>query len=134
MFIADSQNSVVRKVSGDGTISTIAGGGFLYGAAANNVSATTARLTDPLAVAVDPAGNVYIAVVYNIVIQKVTPEGIISTVAGNGSLGYSGDGGLADQAQLGGPQGVAVDSHNNVYIADYKDPHTRPQRLMWAER
>ena len=68
--------------------------------------------------AVDASGNLYIADFYNNVIRKVTPSGIISTVAGNGTRGYSGDGGAATAAELYYPSGVAVDASGNLYIAD----------------
>jgi DNA-binding beta-propeller fold protein YncE len=69
-------------------------------------------------VAVDASGNLYIAGVLSDRIRKVSAAGIITTVAGNGSAGYSGDGGLATSAQLWGPGGVVVDASGNLYIAD----------------
>ncbi len=115
VYIADTGNSRVRKVSG-GAITTIAGNGTV-GYAGDNGAATGAMLNSPTGVAVDSAGNVYIADFGNNVVRKVS-GGNITTFAGNGRQGYSGDGGPGSQAQLNGPQGVAVDNAGNVYITD----------------
>src|SRR5271157_2356151 len=115
LYIADSGNQRIRKVSG-GTITTIAGNG-MQGFSGDGGPATSASLTYPAGVAVDPAGNLYIADSYNNRIRKVS-GGTITTVAGNGAYGFSGDGGPATSASLYWPQGVAVDSAGNLYIAD----------------
>jgi uncharacterized protein (TIGR03437 family) len=112
LYIADSGNRRIRKVTPSGTISTVAGGGTSY--PGDGGPATSAQLFDPSAIATDSAGNLYIA---DGGIRKVTPSGTISTVAGGGTS-YPGDGGPATSAQLGSPQGVAVDSAGNLYIAD----------------
>jgi hypothetical protein len=125
LYIADCNNDRVRRVDLAGIISTFAGGGSPLG---DGGPATSASLDAPSAVAVDPAGNVYIADRDNHRIRKVTPNGIISTVAGTGTLGYSGDGGQGTVAQLGFPEGVAVDSSGNVYLAD--TAHDRVRRLQ----
>ena len=116
LYIADTQNNRVRKVSG-GTISTVAGSGTA-GFAGDGAAAASAQLNLPFGVAVDTAGNLYIAEFGNNRVRKVTAGGTISTLAGNGVSGYSGDGGQATGAMLNGPQGVAVDTAGNVYIAD----------------
>ena len=116
LYIADTNNNRVRKVSG-GAISTVAGGSTA-GFGGDGGAATSAQLNAPMGVAVDAAGNLYIAEFSNNRVRKVSANGIISTLAGNGITGYSGDGGLATSAQLNGPRGVAVDSAGNVYIAD----------------
>ncbi len=117
LFIADADNGVVRKVNVAGIITTIAGNGAFdsYG---DGGAATDAALAFPSGVAVDAAGNVYIADTYNSKIRKVTPAGVISTFAGIGSFSYSGDGGQASDAELYLPQSVAVDAGGNVYVAD----------------
>ena len=115
LYIADYSNSRVRKVS-SGVITTVAGNGT-FGFSGDNGPATSAQLSAPAGVAVDSAGNFYIADYGNSCIRKVS-DGVITTVAGNGTPGYSGDNGPATSAQLNGPYGLAVDSAGNLYIAD----------------
>jgi uncharacterized protein (TIGR03437 family) len=119
LFIADTLNAKVRKVSAaSGVITTVAGSGT-PGSGGDGSAAASAQLNLPIGVAVDAAGNVYIADFGNSRVRKVSASGAtIGTVAGNGSTGYSGDGGPAAKAQLNGPQGVAVDAAGNLYIAD----------------
>jgi sugar lactone lactonase YvrE len=117
LYIADSGNERIRKVAPSGTISTVAGNGTLDYSGDGGL-ATSAELYQPYGVAVDSGGNLYIADSGNERIRKVAPSGTISTVAGNGTQGYSGDGGLATSAELSYPYGVAVDSGGNLYIAD----------------
>ena len=115
LYIADTLNNVVRKVS-NGIITTIAGNGTL-GYSGDGGPATHAQLHWPYGMALDAQGNLYIADNGNDVIRKVS-NGIISTIAGNGTQGYSGDNGPATAAQLNQLTGVAVDAAGNVYIAD----------------
>jgi sugar lactone lactonase YvrE len=115
LYIADTGNGRIRKVSG-GVITTVVGNGTCcFGG--DNGPATSAQLDYPLAVAVDSAGSLYIADTSNSRIRKVT-SGVIATVAGNATPGFSGDNGPATSAQLNNPTGVAVDSASNLYIAD----------------
>ncbi len=102
LFIADSGNSRIRKVDTSGNVSTVAGTGT----------------SDPRGVAVDSSGNLFIADSGNSRIRKVDTSGNVSTVAGTATGGFSGDGGPATNAQLGGPWGVVVDSSGNLFIAD----------------
>ena len=115
VYIADSHNHRIRKVSG-GTISTIAGTGT-PGYAGDGSAAIAAQLSLPSAVAVDSNGNVYIADTNNQRIRKITGT-TITTIAGNGEELYAGDGAAATAAVLDQPTGVAVDAIGNVYIAD----------------
>jgi sugar lactone lactonase YvrE len=118
LYIADLNNSVVRKVTASGTITTVAGKSGC-GYSGDNGPATSAQLCSPWGVAVDSAGNLYIADSGNNRIRKVAVGGIITTVAGNGAAGYAGDGGPAISALLFGPTGVAVDAGGRLYIADH---------------
>ncbi len=115
VYIADTGNSRVREVSG-GTITTVAGNGT-PGFGGDGGAATSAKLYSPVGLAFDAKGNLYIADTNNSAIRKVA-NGTMSTVAGNGLQGYSGDGGPALFAQLNDPQGVAVDAAGNLYITD----------------
>jgi uncharacterized repeat protein (TIGR01451 family) len=116
LFVADSGNARLRKITPDGIITTVAGNGT-YGFSGDAGPATSAMLY-PSGVAVDKAGNIFVADPDHARIRKVTSTGIISTVAGNGTYGFSGDGGLATSAQLASPSGVAVDTAGNLFIAD----------------
>jgi uncharacterized protein (TIGR03437 family) len=117
LYIAEAGNGFIRKVS-NGWITTVAGIGATYGGApGDNGPATSAQLNYPTDVAVDTAGNLYIADRDNQRIRKVS-NGVITTVAGTGTPGYSGDGGPATSAQLAWPWAVAVDASGNLYIAD----------------
>ena len=119
LYIADAANNVVRKVAAaTGVITTVAGNGTA-GYSGDHGPATSAELNLPWGVAIDLAGNLYISDTNNSVIRKVAAgSGMITTVAGNGSVGYSGDNGPATSAQLSYPTGVAVDATGNLYIAD----------------
>jgi hypothetical protein len=117
VYIADTLNNVIRKVS-NGVITTFAGNGCCYpGETGDNLAATSVALRSPTGVAVDSAGNVYIADLGNNVVRKVS-NGAITTIAGNGTRGYSGDGGPATSAAFIMPSAVAVDASGSVYILD----------------
>ena len=122
VYIADTVNNRIRKVA-NGVISTVAGNGTL-GYSGDDGPATSAQLSWPAGVAVDSAGNLYVADQNNNRIRKVS-NGVITTVAGNGTPGYSGDNGPATSAKLYGPKGVAVDSAGNLYIADTSNQRIR---------
>lgn len=101
-------------------ISTVAGSYALgSGYTGDGGAATSARLSNPNGVAIDRAGNMYIADYYNNVVRKVSVSGTISTIAGTGTADYTGDGGAATAATLNSPIGVAVDTSGNVYVSDY---------------
>jgi len=123
LYIADVGINYIRKVS-NGVITTVAGGGVLAPVYADNGPATSAQLSHPSGVAVDSAGNLYIADSYNQRIRKVS-NGVITTVAGIGTQGFSGDNGAAISAQLSNPSGVAVDAAGNLYIADGNNQRIR---------
>ena len=124
LFIADSGNNRVRRVDTNGVITTLAGNGT-SGHNGDGVPAINASLSDPAAVAVDANGSVFIGSYFNPRVRKVGTNGIITTVAGNGRYGYSGDGGAATNAELAYPSGVAVDGIGNLYIADNYNERVR---------
>jgi trimeric autotransporter adhesin len=117
LFAADINGYVVRKIAKDGTITVVAGDGT-PGFSGDGGQATSAQLNTPTAIAVDIIGDLFIADCFNQRIRIVTPDGIISTIAGYGSQGYSGDGSVAINAQFGLISGMAVDRTGNLYLAD----------------
>ena len=119
LYIADSANSVVREISRNGIINTVAGmiPCCQRGYGGDNGPATSALLNYPVGIAVDASGNMYIADGMNQRIRKVS-NGTITTVAGNGTIGFGGDDGPAGAAVLAWPSGIAVDGFGNVYVAD----------------
>jgi PKD repeat protein len=123
VFVADTSNNRVRKISG-GVITTIAGTGTA-GFAGDGGQATSAQVNIPGGVAVDPQGNVYIADEDNHRVRKISTAGIITTIAGNGVAGYLGDGGQATSAELNFPHGVTVDAQGNVFIVDTSNNRVR---------
>jgi sugar lactone lactonase YvrE len=117
LYIADSFNHAIRKIDTAGNISTVAGSG-VPGSLGDEGAAKDARLNTPQGVAVDRAGNIYIADTVGMRIRMVTTDGIIHTIAGTGTPGFSGDRGPAVNARLFYPKGIAVDADGNVYFAD----------------
>src|ERR1039458_10027387 len=117
LFITDQGNYRIRKVSVSGIITTVAGNGVM-GFSGDGGPATSASFSALAGVAVDASGNLFVADTGNYRIRKVSVSGIITTVAGNGVLGFSGDGGPATSAALYDPDGVAVDTSGNLFIAD----------------
>ncbi|WP_263409943.1 NHL domain-containing protein [Terriglobus tenax] len=124
LFLADANNHVVREVlKSSGNILTIAGNGSA-GFSGDGGSATAAQLDTPAGIAVDASGNLYIADSHNHRIRRVS-NGTITTVAGTGVSGFSGDGGSATVAALSLPSGIAVDANGNLYIADTNNQRIR---------
>ena len=121
LYIADTSNRRIRKVDAAGVITTVAGNGDLFGVSIDRGDggpATAANLNLPADIAVDAAGNLYIADTQNQRIRKVDAAGVMTTIAGNGEQGFSGDGGPATAARLNHPEGAAADTAGNLYIAD----------------
>ncbi len=123
VYISDVDNRRIRRVTPSGMISTVAGNG-MPGNSGDGGLAVNASLSDVTGLALDAAGNLYIADAGNRRVRKVTPGGIISTVAGTGVEGFSGDGGPATNAQLNRPTSVIV-SAGNLYIADSSNQRLR---------
>ena len=124
LFLSDTNNHRVRRVDTGGIITTIAGTGTA-GFSGDGGPAGSAQLNLPYGLAVDAAGNLYIADLGNNRVRKVSPDGIIVTIAGTGVEGYSGDGGQANAAQLYTPRDVAVDAAANLYIAEFEGHRVR---------
>ncbi len=118
LYVADAANLVIRRIDTSGNITTVAGNhysaGYFNG---DGIAAVGAKIGAPGGICLDNAGNLYIADA-NSRIRKVNTSGIITTVAGNGSVGYTGNGGPATNAALDGPIGVDVDNAGNIYIAE----------------
>jgi sugar lactone lactonase YvrE len=126
LFFADVDNLRVRRIAPDGTIATVAGNGKA-GFSGDGAKATDATLSEGAIwnVAVDSAGNLYIADGGNHRVRKVDTNGIITTVAGNGTETFSGDGGKATEAGIPGPDGLFIDAAGNLYIGDSTDQRIR---------
>lgn len=121
LYIADGGNGRIRKVAPDGTIVTIAGGGTAVGSAAEGVPATQVRIDDPTGIVVDDAGNVYfLERPYGVgqTLRKVTPNGLITTIAGTSSYGFNGDARPAVGARLRRSAALAIAPNGEIYIAD----------------
>jgi sugar lactone lactonase YvrE len=117
-FVADSLNNRIRHIDASQIVSTVAGGAVNDGGPATRASLNFSNSSQFTHFAFDPSGNLYIADVGDCRVRRVSPAGTISTIAGTGICGYSGDGGPATSATLSLPQAVAADGNGNVYIAD----------------
>jgi sugar lactone lactonase YvrE len=124
LYISEQLNHRIRRVDAGGTITTIAGTGT-SGFSGDGGPATSAQLNQPGNVALDAAGNLYIADSQNQRIRRINPSGIITTAAGNGSASFSGDGGPATSAALRFPVGVEIDAAGNILIADTNNHRIR---------
>src|SRR3981189_3153772 len=117
LYVTDSGNCQIRKINSKGVIVKFAGT-TVCGFSGAGGPAGSAMINSPSTIVFDGAGNLVFGGEGNSRIRKITPAGIISTIAGNGTVGYSGDGGPATEGSLYGPPSLFVDSANNIYIAD----------------
>jgi len=114
VFVADQSNNKIRKITAEGVVSTFAGNGT-EGAA--DGQGTEASFTAPTGLAIDGAGNLYVADQYNYLIRKISATGLVSTIAGDGADGFLNGYGLS--ASFSGPTGVALDSKGDIYVSDF---------------
>jgi sugar lactone lactonase YvrE len=114
IYVADLGNNMIRKINLNGIVTTLAGSGA---AGSDNGTGTAASFSAPSGIAVDAAGNVYVADYGNNLIRKINPGGVVTTLAGSGARGSANGTGAA--ASFFNPTGVAADSAGNVYVADY---------------
>src|SRR5262249_50275754 len=119
IFIADRGNYRIRQINPSGIITSVAG------RTDDGGPASSAQLNYPNVVAADSAGNLFIADTDSNRVRKVSTAGIITTVVGNGTVGFSGDGGPASVAKLNYPAGIATDTNGNLYIADTRNNRIR---------
>jgi sugar lactone lactonase YvrE len=120
VYVADYDNHRIRKITSAGVVTTLAGSGT--GTFADGTG-TSASFRNPYGVAVDSSGNVYVADQLNQRIRKITSAGVVTTLAGNGTAAFAD--GTGTSARFNSPQGVAVDSAGNVYVADYNNQRIR---------
>ncbi len=118
IYVADQNNNVIRKITAGTNIITTYAGNHVAGFAGNGGQATAARLNNPIGVAIDRLGNLYIADYNNSEVRKVTAAGVISDFAGTNVANFNGYSGLADTTRIANPTGVSTDAAGNVYIAD----------------
>jgi RHS repeat-associated protein len=126
LYVADTNNNRIRRVAPDGTIATVAGTG-VAGFSGDGGLATAAALWGPRGLALGPDGSLYVSDTFNNRIRRIAPDGTISTAAGDGGFGASGDGGPATQADLGLIEGLAASPDGRVYLAD--DSFHRVRRI-----
>ncbi len=117
IYIADKVNHRIRKINSSGIITTVVGNGT-QGYSGDGGLATAAEINLPLDVEFDGLGNMFVLDTYNQRIRKINSSGIITTIAGNGIYGFSGDGGSATLAQINHPSGLVIDQSNNIYFCD----------------
>jgi hypothetical protein len=126
LYIGDDDNNVVRIINPNGIISTFAGNHILgAGYSGDNGPATDAQLNEPVGVCGDTLGNIYVADAGNNVIRKISSSGIISTYAGTGLHGFSGDSGPATNAELYLPLFISMDVHGNLFVVDKANQRIR---------
>jgi len=125
LYSADDGACVVRKITPQGAISVVAGVEFSCGYNGDNIPATTAMLNGPFGLGVDSKGNLYLGDYLNNRVRKVTASGTIKTIAGDGTCGFSGDGGPATSAEVCYPYGLAVDAAGDVWFADVNNLRVR---------
>ena len=128
VYVADTENSVIRKITPDGVVTTFAGTAGRVGSA-DGIGAI-ARFNFPSRIAVDGNGNLFVTDELNSTIRKITPDAVVTTLAGTPGTGGSGDG-VGAAAQFSNPEGIAVDGNGNVYVADWSASTIRMGSPVW---
>lgn len=123
LYFTDQSNNRIRKIDTNGIINTFAGGGS--NGLGDGGQATSAQLNQPNGIIIDNQGNIVFTDYQNQRVRKIDSNGIITTIAGTGTSGFSGDGGNSLQAQLGGPNGICYDSFDGYYISEYSNNRIR---------
>src|SRR5690349_20772906 len=124
LYVSDTDYHRVRKVNADGWITTVAGTG-IAGFSGDGGPGTRAQLNMPYGLAAGPAGELYVADLGNHRVRRIAPDGVISTIVGNGQCGAAGDGGPAAGALLCGPRNVVLDRAGNLYISEFQGQRIR---------
>lgn len=125
IFIADRFNHRIRKIAIDGIITTIAGTGS-QGYSGDGGNALNAQINNPFDIVIDAADNIHFVDLNNNVIRRIDhATNVISTTIGTGAVGFSGDGGLANVAEISNPQGITIDANDNIYISDQENARIR---------
>lgn len=124
VYVSSLDTDIVHRISKDGTVTPIAGNGTA-GFSGDGGPATSAELNGPGTAVVDKNGNIYIPDTANNRVRKITPNGVITTVVGNGTAGFAGDGGPATQAEINSVEGMAVGPDGSLYLADYTNERIR---------
>jgi trimeric autotransporter adhesin len=132
LYIADSGNNRVRKVDRSGVIGPAAGAGGFYGDDGDGGPALQAHLSFPFGVAIARDGTLYISDTGNNRVREVLPSGQIQALGGTGQGGFAGDGGAAGDAQLGAPEGIAIDTAGDLFVADTINQRVRELRGLAA--
>ena len=124
LYVTDSRNARIRKITPSGIITTIAGTGTV-GYSGDGGAATAAEFSFPESITMDASGNIYVIDRYAPCVRKISTAGVVTTIAGNGTFGFAGDGGPATAALLDNPMNVTVDAAGNVYICDWINARVR---------
>lgn len=124
LYISDASSDRIRKIDANGIITTFAGTG-IAGYSGDGGLAINAKFDRVVALAFDSSGNLFLSDSGNLVIRKIVPNGTITTIAGSGAQGFTGDGGLAINAELGNPHAIAIDPSGNVYFSDRQNGRVR---------
>jgi uncharacterized protein YjiK len=117
IYVADTYNNTIRKVTADGVVTTLAGKAGYSGSA--DGTGIAARFSSPIGIAVDGAGNLYVSDIDYAIIRKVTPDGVVTTLAGCAACPWSAFDGTGSDALFTAPWGIAVDNAGNVFVSDY---------------